>query len=62
MTTNKKDKLVPVETTVAEFMNNCFVNISQRLNLKDSPETNMDKIGSDIIHSFEIMYASVKKQ
>ena len=62
MTTIEKDKLVPGEATVAEVMKNYFANISQGLNLEDSPETNMDNSGNDIIHSFEIMYASVKKQ
>ena len=60
--TIEKDKLVAGEATVAEVMNNYSVNISQDLTFEDPPETNMDNIGSDIIHSFEIMYASVKKQ
>ena len=45
----EKDKLSE-ERFIAEVMNNYFVEISKSLNLKDSSESNVDNIGSNIRH------------
>ena len=41
------------EKPVAEIMNNYFVNMTKTLNLKDFLESNVDNIGSNIMHSFK---------
>ena len=49
----EKDKLLSEERSIAEVMNNCFVDISKSLNLKDSSGSNVGNIGNSIRHSFE---------
>ena len=49
----EKDKLLSEERSIAEVMNNYFVDISKSLNLKDSSESNVDNIGSNIRHSLK---------
>ena len=41
------------ERSIAEVMNNYFVDISRSLNLKDSSESNLDNTGSNIRHSLK---------
>ena len=41
------------ERSIPEVMNNYFVDISKSLNLKDSSESNVDNIGSNIRHSLK---------
>ena len=49
----EKDKLLSEERSIAEVMNNCFVDISKSLNLKDSSGSNVGNIGNSIRHSFK---------
>ena len=49
----EKDKLLSEENSIAEVMDNYFVDISKSLNLKDSSESNVDNIGSNIRHSLK---------
>ena len=49
----EKDKLLSEERSIAEVMNNYFVDISKGLNLKDSPESNVADTGSNIRHSLK---------
>ena len=46
----EKDKLLSEERSIAEVMNNYFIDISKNLNLKDSSESNANNIGN-IRHS-----------
>ena len=46
----EKDKLLSEERSMTEVMNNYFVDISKTLNLKDSSESNVDNIGSNLMH------------
>ena len=48
----EKDKLSSQEMSITVFMNNYFVNISESLNWKDSSESNMLNIGSNM-HLFK---------
>ena len=60
----EKNKLLPEEKSIAEVINNYFVDVSKSLNMKDFPESNVDNTGSNIRHSFKnVLYedhASVK--
>ena len=60
----EKDKLISEERSIAEVMNMYFVDISKRLNLKDSSESNVDNTGSNVRPSFKNVlfenHASVK--
>ena len=49
----EKDKLLSEENSIAEVMDNYFVDISKSLNLKDSSESNVDNPGSKIRHSLK---------
>ena len=47
----EKDKLLSEEESIAEVMNNYFVDVSKSLKLKDSSESNVDNTGSNCGHS-----------
>ena len=49
----EKDKVLSEERSIAKVMNNYFADISKSLNLKDSSESNVDNIGSNIRHSLK---------
>ena len=49
----EKDKLLSEERSIAEVMNNCFVDISKSLNLKDSSKWNVDNTGNNIKHALK---------
>ena len=49
----EEDKLLSEQSSIAEIMNNYFVDISKSLNLKDSSESNIGNIGSNIRHLFK---------
>ena len=49
----EKDKLLSEERSIAEVINNNFVDISKILNLKNSSESNVDNTGSNIRHSLK---------
>ena len=46
----EKDKLLSEEGSIAEVMNNYFVDMSKSVNLKDSSESNVDNTGSNCGH------------
>lgn len=49
----EKDKLLSKKASIAEVViNNYFLNILERLHLKDPPESYVDNIGNNILHSF----------
>ena len=60
----EKDKLLSEEMSIAEVMNNYFIDISKNLNLKDTSESNANNIGN-IRHSLRNIWyedhISVKK-
>ena len=47
----EKDKLLSEEESIAEVMNNYFVDVSKSLKLKDSSESNVDNTASNCGHS-----------
>ena len=51
MMITEKDKLLSEEESIAEVMNNYFVDVSKSLKLKDSSESNVDNTGSNCGHS-----------
>lgn len=57
----EKDKLLSEKASIAEVINNHFLNILERLHLKDPPESYVDNIGNNMLHSFRD-HVSVKNE